>query len=141
MTRQTGLTLVELMVVVAVMAVIAAIAYPLYTTQTQKSRRADAKIALETVALAQERAYTLGGRYYLIGASTLQAQLPAAIAGGDSNEGYYAVAITQNTNQDFTATATPKSNEAQASDATNCASLTLNHLGTKTATGSASNCW
>ena len=45
-TRQRGLTLVELMVVVAVMAIIATIAYPIYTNQVQKSRRADAKVAL-----------------------------------------------------------------------------------------------
>ena len=137
-SRQAGLTLVELMVVVAVMAVIAAIAYPLYTSQTQKARRADAKVALETVALAQERHYTINGSY----AATLGSlQVSADIASGNSNEGYYSVAISQGSNQDFTVTATPKSTGAQASDATSCASFTINHQGTKTATGTAANCW
>ena len=137
-SREGGLTLVELMVVVAVMAVLAAVAYPLYTTQTQKARRADAKVALETVALAQERHYTINGVY---AASLGSLQVSADIASGNSNEGYYSVAIAQVSNQDFTATATPKSSDAQASDATNCASFTINHQGTKTATGTATNCW
>ena len=138
--QQTGLTLVELMVVVAVMAVIAAIAYPLYTTQTQKARRADAKVALDTIALAQERFYTINGNY----AATLSSlQVSADIAGGDSNEGYYSIAAPTLTGggQGFTVTATPDSGGAQASDATACASFTIDHLGTKTATGTASNCW
>ena len=136
--RQAGLTLVELMVVVAVMAVIAAIAYPLYTTQSQKARRADAKVALETVAMAQERHYTINGNY---AASLGSLQVSAEIASGDSNEGHYSVAITQGTNQDFTVTATPKSTGAQATDATSCASFTINHQGAKSATGTATNCW
>ena len=136
--RQLGLTLVELMVVVAVMAVIAAIAYPLYTTQTQKARRADSKVAVGTVALAQERFYTINGGYT---ANLSSLQVSAAIAGGDSDEGYYSVAIAQTTDQDFTVTATPKAGGAQAGDATNCATFTINHLGTKGGTGTASNCW
>ncbi len=134
------MTLVELMVVVAVMAVIAAIAYPLYTTQSQKARRADAKVALETVAMAQERFYTINGSY----ASSLGSlQVSADIAGGNSNEGYYAIGAPtlSGGGQNFTVTATPAAGGAQAGDATNCASFTIDHLGTKTATGTASNCW
>lgn len=139
--KQSGLTLIELMVVVAVMAVVAAVAYPLYTSQSQKARRADAKVALETLALAQERAYTLGGQYYSLAAGTLQVQLPTAIASGDSNEGHYSITVSQNTNQDFTATATPKSGGAQAGDSSKCSTFTIDQLGTKGHTGSATNCW
>ena len=139
--QQAGLTLIELMVVVAVMAIVTAIAYPLYTTQTQKARRADAKIALETIAMAQERAYTVAGRYHLLSAGTLQLQLPTALQSGDSNQGYYAITVTQGSAQDFTATATPKSAGAQGGDAGKCASFSIDHLGAKSSTGSASNCW
>ena len=140
-SRQQGLTLVELMIVVAVMAVIAAVAYPLYTGQTQKARRADAKVALETIAMAQERVYTLSGRYWGIGTSTLQAQLPAPLRAAESEQGYYTIAVTQGTNQDFTATATAKSGGAQGGDASNCATFSITHQGVKSHTGSASNCW
>lgn len=135
--RQLGLTLVELMVVVAVLAVLSAIAYPLYTNQTQKARRADAKIALETIALAQERAYTLQGSYATsLGASTLQ--LATALAGGASEEGYYNIAIAGG-GQTFTVTAT-KTGAQDGDD--DCATFTINQLGQKTATdGGGTNCW
>jgi type IV pilus assembly protein PilE len=140
MSRQLGLTLVELMVVVAVMAIIAAVAYPLYTNQVQKSRRADAKIALESVAMAQERFYTLNGRYT---ATLASLQVSADIRGGASDEGYYTIAAPtlSGSGQGFTATATASTSAAQASDRSNCTTFSINHLGTKTSTGSASKCW
>lgn len=140
MKKQRGLTLVELMVVVAVMAVLAAIAYPLYTNQTQKARRADAKVALETIALAQERYYTINGSY---AAALSSLQVSGDIQGGNSDEGYYTIAAPtlSGGGQGFSVTATVNSSGAQAGDASNCGSYTIDQLGTKTATGSASNCW
>lgn len=140
MKRQWGLTLVELMVVVAVMAILAAIAYPLYTNQVQKSRRADAKIALESIAMAQERFYTLNGRYT---ATLASLQVSSDIQGGASDEGYYTIAAPTLASgaQGFTATATASTSGAQSSDRANCTTFSINHLGTKTSTGSASNCW
>jgi type IV pilus assembly protein PilE len=132
-----GLTLVELMVVVAVLAVLAGIAYPLYTAQTEKARRADAKIALETIALAQERAYTINGSYASsLGSGTLQ--ISTALAAGGSEEGYYNLTLAGG-GQAFTATATATG--GQSSD-TDCATFTINQLGQKTATdGGGTNCW
>ena len=129
LARQAGLTLVELMVVVAVMAVIAAVAYPMYTSQVQKTRRADAKIALQNVALAQERFYTINGEY-AAGLSSLQ--VSAAIQGGDSDKGYYTIAVsrTGSDNEQFTATASKTG--AQAGD-DDCATFTIDQLGNKTA--------
>ena len=139
--RQAGLTLVELMVVVAVMAVLASIAYPLYTDQVQKTRRADAKIALQNVALAQERFYTINGQY----AGNLSSlQVSGAIQGGDSDEGYYTIAlsVSGSDNEQFSATASKTG--AQASD-DDCAVFTIDQLGTKTAKDSSdaanTRCW
>ena len=135
MVRQKGLTLVELMVVVAVMAIIATVAYPLYTAQVQKSRRADAKIALEMVAAAQERFFTLNGSY----AATLSSlNVSADIQGGSSNEGYYDISVARPAADQFTVTADTDSGAAQASD-TGCAQFTLNQVGLKGATSA--NCW
>jgi len=137
MFRQTGLTLVELMVVVAVMAIIATVAYPLYTAQVQKSRRADAKIALETIGAAQERFFTMNGAYTddlaLLDVST-------AIQADSSDKGYYdlSVAVSGAGNTQFTATATKSASGAQASD-THCTSFTLSQTGAKGATNS--DCW
>jgi type IV pilus assembly protein PilE len=138
--KQRGLTLVELMVVVAVLAIIATIGYPLYTNQVQKARRADAKVALETVAQAQERFYTINGEY----AATLSSlQVSAALAGGSSDEGHYdiSVAVAGADNEQFTVTADADSGGRQAND-TDCAQFTINQLGVKTATdGGSTNCW
>jgi type IV pilus assembly protein PilE len=135
--KQAGLTLVELMVVVAVMAVIASIAYPLYTNQVQKTRRADAKIALQNIALAQERYFTINGEY----AGTLSSlQVSADIQGGASDEGYYTISLARSgtDNEQFTATANASSSGAQASDG-GCAQFTINQQGVKGATSA--NCW
>jgi type IV pilus assembly protein PilE len=132
MHKVRGLTLVELMVVVAVMAIIATIAYPIYTNQVQKSRRADAKAALESIALAQERWYTINSSY----AVTLSSlQISADLQGGASDSGYYNVALAGG-GQTFTATATATG--AQSGDS-GCATFAVNHLGVKTATSA--NCW
>ena len=126
------------MVVVAVMAIIATVAYPLYTAQVQKSRRADAKIALETIAMAQERFYTVNGAYANI-LSTLQVSAP--IQGGASDEGYYNVAVANPGGNTQLFTATASATGVQASD-TDCASFTVNQQGVKTATdGGGTNCW
>ena len=42
-----GFTLIELMVVVAIIGIMGAIAYPSYDSYMKKSRRSDAKVALQ----------------------------------------------------------------------------------------------
>jgi type IV pilus assembly protein PilE len=134
------LTLVELMVVVAVMAIIATVGYPLYSDQVRKARRADAKIALETIAQAQERYYTINGEY----AATLSSlQVSTDLQGGTSEEGYYTITVTRAgaDNEQFTVTADADSGGRQAGDG-ECAQFTINQLGVKTATdGGSTNCW
>jgi type IV pilus assembly protein PilE len=140
-SKQRGLTLVELMVVVAVMAIIATVAYPLYTAQVQKTRRADAKVALQAVALAQERFYTINGSYATaVNALSIDPAVPDSVwQSNQSEQGYYAIGLANGTNQDFTLTAT--AGGAQADDG-DCAQFTINHQGVKTATdGGSTNCW
>ena len=135
--KQRGLTLIELMVVVAVMAILASIAYPLYTNQTQKSRRADAKIALESIAMAEERFYTINGRY----AATLSSlQVSTEIQGGASDQGYYDISVAYDggDSQTFVATAEAASGGSQSGDSA-CAEFEINQSGEKTATGA--KCW
>ena len=137
MRKQWGLTLVELMVVVAVMAIIATVAYPLYTNQVQKTRRADAKIALEMIAAAQERYRTLTGGYTAVLSSL---DVSSALQGGQSSEGYYNVSVVAST-VGFTVTAEKSSTGAQSGD-DDCEQFTINQQGVKTATdGNSTNCW
>ncbi|MCP5414315.1 MAG: type IV pilin protein [Chromatiaceae bacterium] len=145
-TRQGGLTLVELMVVVAVMAIIATIAYPIYTNQVQKSRRADAKVALETIASAQERFYTINGSYGSAANlddpngdgddvdSMIDPVLARLDRNNDGSPDNYAISVT-NGGQTFTVTATAQG--PQAGDSA-CATFTINQKGE---TSPASGCW
>jgi type IV pilus assembly protein PilE len=53
--RQSGFTLVELMIAVVVMGVLVALAFPSYKDSIRKSRRSDAVAGIATVQQAQER--------------------------------------------------------------------------------------
>ncbi len=139
--RSRGLTLVELMIVVAVMAILATVAYPLYTDQVRKVRRSDGRTAVESVALAQERFFTVNGRYN-VNLGSVIIDTTSSLRTGTSTEGYYAVAIaaggTGNIATSFVVTATPVAGRSQASDS-GCTSMTVNSTGTRSGTGT--KCW
>ena len=137
--KQKGLTLVELMVTVAVLAILATIAYPLYTQQAQKSRRTDARVALESIAQAQERFFTVNGTY---SAALTALQLGPAVdtcADADtctSVKGAYQIDLTQPGGAtSFLLTATPQG--PQVGD--DCTTMTVNQLGIRNGTGTG--CW
>ena len=130
-----GFTLIELMVVLAVAAILAAVAFPSYKGQVAKGRRADGKQALVDLAQKLERFYTERGTF-----------AGAALGGGGlyplvSSGGYYSLAITSQSADGFTLSATPRGN--QAADA--CGALGYNHLGDRSmaagATLSLDQCW
>lgn len=131
--RGKGFTLIELMVVVAIIGIISAIAFPSYDSYMKKSRRADAKVALSTIADRQERSYLQNNTY----SSTLTAISMSAV----SDEGYYALSIDSGTAASFKATATAQG--AQLSD-TKCKSFSIDSVGAKTSNGGpgdTNNCW
>ncbi|KAA1171712.1 prepilin-type N-terminal cleavage/methylation domain-containing protein [Marinobacter salinexigens] len=63
MNRQSGITLIELMIVVAIIGIIAAIALPSYSRYVENARAADAKSALMSLANAMERYHTQNNTY------------------------------------------------------------------------------
>jgi type IV pilus assembly protein PilE len=52
---QTGVTLIELMIVVVIIAILAAVAYPAYTAQVRQGNRADMQGELQELALQLEQ--------------------------------------------------------------------------------------
>ncbi|MES9904780.1 MAG: type IV pilin protein [Sedimenticola sp.] len=150
--RQTGFTLIELMIVVAVIGILAAIAYPSYQSQVQKSRRSEAQSALLRISQAQERRYTVIGSYatkvgdlannYGLGA------LNTATVGGDTDNNirtendYYVLKITTG---GATFTARAQYYGSQTSDTT-CKRFFINSIGLKKARDSSNSntddlCW
>jgi len=122
--------LVELMIVVSIISILAAIAYPAYTSQVQKSRRVDAKVALMGAAQTLERCFTENNSYNAV---TCVGAVPNSWT---VSQGDYTIAFTNRTATAYTITATATG--LQAGDS-HCAVFTLTNTGAKTATST--DCW
>jgi len=129
--HKKGFTLIELMITVAIISILASVAYPSYTQYVLRAKRGDAKAALLSVQLAEEK-YRANNPSY----GTL-AQL--GLDPMTSSDGYYTITIpAAPTGAVYSITATPKSPHADAY----CATLVINQDSVKTATGTDSNnCW
>ena len=125
--RNSGFTLIELMIVVAIVAILAAIAYPSYTRYVEQARRADGKSALLDAAQRLERCHTQTNTY-----------VDCAFA-AVSPDGFYAIAATVQQPMTFTLTATPQGVQVNSP----CGTYSLTSNGTRAVTGSlgADRCW
>ncbi|MGY3930047.1 type IV pilin [Aeromonas encheleia] len=121
--KQSGITLLELMVVVAIVAILAAIAYPSFTDGLRKSRRAEAFKGLLSMQLKQEEFRISNASY---------SGTPSQV--GNPASDYYTFTISGATPTVYTLIATAKG--GQSSD-TGCTILTINKADNKTPT----NCW
>lgn len=137
-SRNSGFTLIEMMIVVAVVGILAAIAYPSYQEHVRQARRADAQTALLELAQFMERHYTANGKY--LTAANAAPELPFSGAPKDGATKYYDLSFASApTASSYTLSAEPKG--VMASDA--CGTLTLSNTGAKgQATGaSLATCW
>lgn len=122
-----GFTLSEVTIVVAVVGLLAALAYPSYQRFIDASRRTDAMAALLEGAQRLERCFTLTNRY------------SGCAVPPESPSRHYAVAATLGADA-YALVATPIG--VQQRDAALCASLALDHRGTRSATGPLGDaCW
>jgi type IV pilus assembly protein PilE len=157
--KQSGFTLIELMIAVAIVGILAAIAIPSYQDSVKKSRRADAKAALLDLANALERRFTETNSYCDVGGGTGSAVTDCGTATLDTGTPtsiytvptdtarFYTVTISAVSNIDATAktasgyTLSSAPTGAQSND--KCGTLTLTHTGAKGygANGTQSECW
>ena len=143
--KQSGITLLELMVVVAIIAMISAFAYPSYMDFVVRAKRGAGKSILLQVADRQQQFFMDNKRY---ATDLTQLGFPANpffvaddgafVASGD-NSRVYSVALSNTSATTYTATASPQ--QIQADKDTYCANLTMTHTGTKGQSGAGQNCW
>ncbi len=132
--RVFGFTLIELMIVVVVIGILAAIAFPTYRDQVRKTRRTEAKAALQEAMNRQERLYTTQNSY-----TNDMTDLGYAADPFTTEEGWYtvdAVACGAGLGDCVSLTATAQGDQ----DDDQCENFTLNSRGARTVSGSG-DCW
>lgn len=133
--RQSGFTLIELMITVVVIGILAAIAYPSYQEFVKRGNRTEGQAFLSEVAARQERYYAQNHAYITADADIGKLKLK----NDDKSEtGKYVLSIgTNDGDGGYTLTATQ-----QFSD-TACGNLILTATGVKSVSGSraAADCW
>lgn len=128
MNKQQGFTLIELMIVIAIIGILATVAYPNYQESVAKSRRADAKGALTSFAVAMERYYSETGKYSGVGEDTGTPTIFATKSPVDGAVAYYDLKVAA-TDSSYTLSAVPTHNSPQEND--KCGTLALTNLGAR----------
>jgi type IV pilus assembly protein PilE len=134
MTRQAGVTLIELLTVVTIIAILSAIAVPSYQGYVVRTQRSAAKACLAEYAQFMERYYTTNLTY--VGASPS----PGCRTDGGLDQ-RYTFGIGTPTQKTYTATATPAG--IQATKDAKCGALSITQDGTRSVSGTAgvAACW
>lgn len=155
MKRQTGFTLIELMIVVVIIGVLVSFAFTNYQRYVMKSNRAEAKTELLNTATRLQRCYTLYGRYNSEDGCAVYDALAGSEKITSEGRGFYEVDLEEESASSSSASsAAPEDEEAmttytltatavkppQTNDTENpidCTTLTLSHTGAKGPDG----CW
>lgn len=136
--RNSGVTLIELMVVVVVLAIVVNLGVGSYRSYLLRTNRTEAKMALLRVQAAQEKFFLQNNQY------ATSAQLSTAPPAGlgvpaTTPNGYYTITVNRPDAVTYTATATAAGGQTQ--DVAACRTLTINEMGNRTPNPDTQGCW
>lgn len=141
-SRETGVTLIELMIVVAIAAILATITYPNYRQYILRANRSEGQALLLDAAAREERYFAQNGSYIVVTGDLAKLGLPRVTArGAESTSGRYLLTVEPGEEADggYRLTAMQQGNQAQD---LSCGALSLNTLGEQqSAAGDAAKCW
>lgn len=141
-----GFTLLELLITITIIGLLAAIALPSYGDYVLRSNRTVARTAMMRIVGQQEGYYSDRKQYAATlptlstdyASATMYLKRDGAFQGASSTDAIYAVTLTDASATAYSVRAVPVN--AQARDS-RCGTLTYSSTGTKTASGSATDCW
>lgn len=147
MTRQQGMTLIELVVVMVIIGILVGIAVPSYRDYVLRANRTEGRAALLALATAQEKFYLQCNTY----ATAIDPAEVTDCATGNlsfpttSERGYYDIAVTGADATGWTAEVAPAAESPQLKDE-KCQLFRLANTGQKYAENSGStdnteSCW
>jgi type IV pilus assembly protein PilE len=131
MKNESGMTLIEMMIVVAILGILAAIAYPAYTAHVLKSNRAEAKVGLNDTLQRMQRCFTTTNTYQPAAGTCSVVDQLASPDGIVTPRSLYRLTITDHQRTTFTLIATPIN--TQVGDR-HCTEFRLTQAGVRTAT-------
>jgi type IV pilus assembly protein PilE len=143
--HQTGLTLIELITTVAIIGILAGIAIPSYERYTRGTKRTAAKTTLERVSGLME-SYYINNKSYTsdltnlgFSNSPLSVDKTGEEVTSGSGDAVYQVTIDTSGTIPYVLSAAPLNGQTNDTD---CATLSINSLGQKSASGpKGTKCW
>ena len=143
--RQSGVTLMELLIVVTIIAIISAYAYPSYSQFVVRTKRAVGTSSLMQIADRQQQFFMDNKRYattltslgYASDSIMLGEEGQVVTVGDDKR--IYEVEISASNFVSYELTATPQLKQAEKDSS--CGNLTFTHTGEKGQSGTGDNCW
>lgn len=143
--RQTGVTLLELLIVVAIVAIISAFAYPSYMQYVVSTKRTVATSALLQIADRQQQ-FFMDNKSFSNDLTALGFAANPLVLADDGNstaagnaDAVYSISLSNVAATTYTITAAPLHGQLERD--TDCANLTLTQAGARGNSGSDDDCW